>query len=70
MPRARRGARSTAPARRCWWRCPSKGQPDLADDAKLREFTCDPQFAKVLVTDGKTAVGQAIVKALAEAGAD
>jgi NAD(P)-dependent dehydrogenase (short-subunit alcohol dehydrogenase family) len=33
-------------------------------------MTCDPKFRKVLVTDGKTGVGQAIVKALAQAGAD
>ena len=33
----------------------------MADDPKLREMTCDPKFRKVLVTDGKTAVGQAVV---------
>lgn len=43
---------------------------DVSEDRQLREFTCDPKFRKVLVTDGKTAVGQAIVKALAAAGAD
>jgi len=42
----------------------------MADDRQLREFTCDPKFRKVLVTDGKTAAGQAIVKALAKAGAE
>jgi NAD(P)-dependent dehydrogenase (short-subunit alcohol dehydrogenase family) len=42
----------------------------MAEDRVLREMTCDPKFRKVLVTDGKTAVGQAIVKALAAAGAD
>ena len=42
----------------------------MADDRVLREMTCDPKFRKLLVTDGKTAVGQAIVKALAAAGAD
>ena len=26
----------------------------MADDRQLREFTCDPKFRKVLVTDGKT----------------
>jgi len=44
--------------------------PNMADDRQLREMTCDPKFRKVLVTDGKTAVGQAIVAALARAGAD
>ena len=29
----------------------------MAEDRQLREFTCDPKFRKVLVTDGKTAVG-------------
>ncbi len=42
----------------------------MADDKMLREMTSDPKFRKVLVTDGKTAVGQAIVRALVKAGAD
>ncbi len=42
----------------------------MADDKMLREMTCDPKFRKVLVTDGKTAVGQALVRALVKAGAD
>ena len=45
-------------------------EENMAEDRQLREFTCDPKFRKVLVTDGKTAVGQALVKALAAAGAD
>jgi NAD(P)-dependent dehydrogenase (short-subunit alcohol dehydrogenase family)/uncharacterized OB-fold protein len=44
--------------------------PNMADDRQLREMTCDPRFRKVLVTDGKSAVGQAVVKALVSAGAD
>jgi len=48
---------------------PSK-ETNMAEDRQLREFTCDPRFRKVLVTDGKTALGQSIVKALAKAGAD
>ncbi|MFO1464835.1 MAG: SDR family NAD(P)-dependent oxidoreductase [Steroidobacteraceae bacterium] len=43
---------------------------DMADDPQLREMTCDPKFRKVLVTDGRTAVGQALVRALVAAGAD
>lgn len=43
---------------------------NMADDRQLREMTCDPKFRKVLVTDGKTAVGQALVAALARAGAE
>lgn len=49
---------------------PEKESVDMADDRMLREMGSDPQFRKVLVTDGKTAVGQAVVQALAKAGAD
>ncbi|HEY6820767.1 MAG TPA: SDR family NAD(P)-dependent oxidoreductase [Burkholderiales bacterium] len=49
---------------------PSKETPNMADDRQLREFTCDPKFRKVLVTDAKTALGQALIKSLAEAGAE
>jgi NAD(P)-dependent dehydrogenase (short-subunit alcohol dehydrogenase family) len=42
----------------------------MESDAMLREMTCNPQFRKVLVTDGKTLVGQEIVRALVKAGAD
>ena len=42
----------------------------MADDPQLRELTCDPKFRRVLVTDGKTATGQAIVRALVDAGAE
>ena len=42
----------------------------MTDDPQLRELTCDPRYRKVLVTDGKTAIGQAIVDTLVEAGAD
>jgi NAD(P)-dependent dehydrogenase (short-subunit alcohol dehydrogenase family)/uncharacterized OB-fold protein len=46
------------------------GRMDLSDDPKLREMTCDPRLRKVLITDGKSALGQASVRALAAAGAD
>jgi len=49
---------------------PVDGSEHMTDDRMLREMTSDPKFRKVLVTDGKTAVGQAIVKALVKAGAD
>jgi NAD(P)-dependent dehydrogenase (short-subunit alcohol dehydrogenase family)/uncharacterized OB-fold protein len=48
---------------------PENGRPFLSDDAKLREMTCDPRERKVLVTDGKSALGQAIVRAFSAAGA-
>jgi NAD(P)-dependent dehydrogenase (short-subunit alcohol dehydrogenase family)/uncharacterized OB-fold protein len=49
---------------------PEKEALNMADDRQLREFTCDPKFRKVLVTDGKTAVGQALIRSLVEAKAD
>jgi NAD(P)-dependent dehydrogenase (short-subunit alcohol dehydrogenase family)/uncharacterized OB-fold protein len=49
---------------------PEKEAPSMADDRQLREFTCDPKHRKVLVTDGKTAVGQSLVGSLAKAGAE
>ncbi|CAM5785964.1 SDR family NAD(P)-dependent oxidoreductase [Castellaniella caeni] len=49
---------------------PKEGSTNMADDPMLREMGCDPKFRKVLVTDGKTPVGQAIVRAVVAAGAD
>jgi NAD(P)-dependent dehydrogenase (short-subunit alcohol dehydrogenase family)/uncharacterized OB-fold protein len=49
---------------------PDKEDVNMAEDRQLREFTCDPKFRKILVTDGKTGVGQALVKAFAAAGAE
>jgi NAD(P)-dependent dehydrogenase (short-subunit alcohol dehydrogenase family)/uncharacterized OB-fold protein len=49
---------------------PNEGSEHMADDGMLREMTSDPKFRKVLVTDGKTPVGQALVKALVKAGAE
>ncbi|HMN72851.1 MAG TPA: SDR family oxidoreductase [Rhodoblastus sp.] len=47
---------------------PARETPDMADDKQLREMTCDPKFRRALVTDGRTAVGQACAKALSDAG--
>ncbi len=49
---------------------PLEETPHMADDPMLREMTCDPRLRKVLVTDGMTPTGQALVRALAQAGAD
>ncbi len=49
---------------------PFEGSEHMSDDRMLREMTSDPKFRKVLVTDGKTAVGQALAKALVKAGAE
>jgi NAD(P)-dependent dehydrogenase (short-subunit alcohol dehydrogenase family)/uncharacterized OB-fold protein len=48
---------------------PEQDTPNMADDPQLRELTCDPKFRRVLITDGRTAVGQAMAKAFSEAGA-
>ncbi len=49
---------------------PEKESEHMADDKMLREMGSDPKFRKALVTDGKTPVGQAMVRALIKAGAD
>jgi NAD(P)-dependent dehydrogenase (short-subunit alcohol dehydrogenase family)/uncharacterized OB-fold protein len=49
---------------------PPEESEHMADDKMLREMASDPKFRKILVSDGKSAVGQAIVKALVEAGAE
>ena len=48
---------------------PSHEVITMTDDRQLREMTCDPKGRKVLVTDGETAVGQALVRLLLAAGA-
>jgi NAD(P)-dependent dehydrogenase (short-subunit alcohol dehydrogenase family)/uncharacterized OB-fold protein len=48
---------------------PDQDTPHMQDDPQLRELTCDPKFRRVLITDGRTAVGQAMAKAFSEAGA-
>ena len=48
---------------------PEKEVPNMSDDKQLREMTCDPKFRKVLITDGKSELGQAMVKEIAKAGA-
>ncbi|HEY7243129.1 MAG TPA: SDR family oxidoreductase [Xanthobacteraceae bacterium] len=48
---------------------PEKDTENMADDPQLREMTCDPKFRRVLITDGRTSTGQAIAKAIADAGA-
>jgi len=49
---------------------PPVDTPQMADDRILREMTSDPKFRKVLVTDAKSATGQALCKTLLDAGAD
>ncbi len=42
---------------------------DLLDDPMMREMTCDPKDRRVLVTDGRHAVGQDVARAMLAAGA-
>ena len=48
---------------------PQNEDANMADDRQLREMTCDPKFRKVLITDGKSEIGQAMVREIASAGA-
>ena len=48
---------------------PEKETANMADDKQLRELTCDPKHRRVLVTDGRTELGQCTVAALTTAGA-
>jgi len=48
---------------------PEKDTENMADDPHLREMTCDPKFRRILITDGRTSVGQAMAKAFSDAGA-
>lgn len=43
---------------------------DMRTDKMLREMSSHPEHRKVLITDGKSAVGQALVRAVVNAGAD
>jgi NAD(P)-dependent dehydrogenase (short-subunit alcohol dehydrogenase family)/uncharacterized OB-fold protein len=48
---------------------PEKDTENMVDDPHLREMTCDPKFRRVLITDGRTSVGQAMAQAFSDAGA-
>ncbi|CAB3869429.1 SDR family NAD(P)-dependent oxidoreductase [Achromobacter pulmonis] len=47
---------------------PERNTPNMEDDKTLRETSCDPKFRRALVTDGKSAVGLAVARALLDAG--
>ena len=68
--RVRIGARLDRAGKAVLIAFPEQMESAMADDKMLREMTSDPKFRKVLVTDGKTQLGQALVKALVAAGAD
>lgn len=48
---------------------PEKAHAHMQDDPMLREMASDPKFRKILVTDGTSPLGQAVVKAMLKAGA-
>lgn len=48
---------------------PVTPSPNMMDDPQMREMTLDPKHRRILVTDGRTALGQAVAKALSDAGA-
>src|SRR6185437_3008547 len=48
---------------------PTADTPNMADDPQWRELTSDPKYRRVLITDGRTAVGQALARSLSEAAA-
>ena len=39
---------------------PATDMPDMTDDQAVREMTCDPRDRRVLVTDARSAFGQAV----------
>ncbi|PRD43646.1 short-chain dehydrogenase [Phyllobacterium phragmitis] len=47
---------------------PEQDVPNMTDDTQWREMTAAPKFRRVLVTAGRTRVGQTIAGALADAG--
>lgn len=49
---------------------PEKDTPNMNDAPQLRESTCDPKFRRVLVSDGKSAMGLAVARAILDAGAN
>ena len=49
---------------------PAQELSTMTDDKQLREMTCNPRGRKILVSDITTPTGQALVRALVNAGAD
>lgn len=48
---------------------PDREVEHMADDKQLRELTCDPKHRRVLISDGRTGVGQSLARAVSDAGA-
>lgn len=68
--RVRVGARLDKSGRGVLVAFPIERIANMADDPHLHEMTCDPKARKILVTDGRSPLGQALVRALIGAGAD
>lgn len=49
---------------------PEKGCENMTDDGQFREFTTFPKFRRILVTDGRGKIGQAVARALVKSGAE
>jgi NAD(P)-dependent dehydrogenase (short-subunit alcohol dehydrogenase family)/uncharacterized OB-fold protein len=69
-PRVRIAARLDRAGQAVLIALPEKEPHDMANDPMLREMVSDPKLRKVLVTDGMTAVGQALVREFANAGVE
>lgn len=48
---------------------PIKETPHMNDDKQFRELSATPRFRRVLVSDARTELGQAVVRSLVDAGA-
>jgi NAD(P)-dependent dehydrogenase (short-subunit alcohol dehydrogenase family)/uncharacterized OB-fold protein len=48
---------------------PAAPTAHMEDDRQMRELHADPRFRRVLVSDGRTAIGQAMARAFQDAGA-
>jgi NAD(P)-dependent dehydrogenase (short-subunit alcohol dehydrogenase family) len=48
---------------------PEQETRNMMNDRQLRTLTCDPKSRRVLITDGRSATGQAMAQALVAAGA-
>jgi NAD(P)-dependent dehydrogenase (short-subunit alcohol dehydrogenase family)/uncharacterized OB-fold protein len=48
---------------------PGEETPDMQADPVWHEMSCDPRYRRVLISDGRSAVGRAMAKAFSEAGA-
>lgn len=48
---------------------PESETKNMSDDPQLRTLTCDPKFRRVLITDGRTELGQHMAREVSAAGA-